>query len=150
MKGILMENEKKRIHQKLNPDTLYFSLKEKDERARNPDYFNDPEYACDCQGKYCDGFPVPMNIDLMEKIQVLRSLVKYPVLVVSGVRCKKQNLNCDGSKYSFHQLGRAADIKCENLSVDALAIMAESVGLLVIRDFKEGVVHCQWNNLMEF
>ena len=141
-----MEKEKKQVHQKINPDSLYFSLKEKDVKERVPNDFNDPEYVCDCQKKYCNGFPVPMNADLMEKIQDLRGLINHPILVVSGVRCEKQNLDGDGSRYSFHQLGRAADIKCENLSIDALAMTAESLGLLVIRDYKEGVVHCQWNN----
>ena len=146
MKGTVMEKEKKRIHQKLNDDELYFRLKEKDKKERTANHLNSPEYACDCQGKYCNGFPIHMNEKLIEKIRALRSLVNHDVLVISGIRCEKQNLECDGSKYSFHQLGRAADIKCENLSVDELAMVAESLGLLVIRDYREGVVHCQWNN----
>ncbi|MGV8905701.1 MAG: D-Ala-D-Ala carboxypeptidase family metallohydrolase [Acetobacterium sp.] len=141
-----MEKENKRVHQKLNADELYFSLKEKDEKEKIANHLINPEYACDCQGKYCDGFPVRINAKLAEMIETLRGLINHQILIVSGVRCKEQNLNCDGSKYSFHQLGRAADIKCENLSVDALAIAAEAVGLLVIRDYKEGMVHCQWNN----
>jgi len=141
-----MEKGKKRIHQKLNNDDLYFSLKEKDEKEKVINCFNSLEYACDCKEKFCTGFPVSMNTELVEKIGILRSLVNDPVLVVSGIRCEKQNINCDGSKYSFHKLGRAVDIKCENLSVDELAKVAESLELLVIRDYKEGVVHCQWNN----
>lgn len=140
-----MIEEKKRIHQKLNADDLYFKLKEKDEKERSTHFLTNPEYACDCMGKYCNGFPVPMNIPLTEKIEELRYLVKHSVSVVSGLRCDEQNLKCDGSTYSFHKLGRAVDIKCENLSIDDLAGIAESIGLLVIRDYKEGVVHCQWN-----
>lgn len=140
-----MEQGKKRIHQKLNDDDLYFNLKENDAKEKVSNCLDSPEYACDCKEKYCNGFPVSMNTELVKKIGMLRSLVKDPVRVVSGVRCEKQNINCDGSKYSFHKLGRAVDIECEKLSVDELAKVAKSLELLVIRDYKEGVVHCQWN-----
>ncbi|KNZ40427.1 D-Ala-D-Ala carboxypeptidase family metallohydrolase [Acetobacterium bakii] len=138
-----MENENKRAHQKLNEDDLYYKLKEQDETIIKN--IQPPDYACDCHGKYCNGFPVNVNPVLMEKIEAVQGLVDHPVTVISGVRCEMQNKVMDGSNLSFHKLGRAADIQCDTLGVDGLAEIAESVGLLVIRDYKEGMVHCQWN-----
>jgi len=138
-----MEKKNKRVHQKLNADDLYYKLKEKDEKIIKK--IQTPDYACDCYGKYCGGFPVNVNPVLAEKIQTVRGLADHPVTVISGVRCEMQNKVMDGSKLSFHKLGRAADIRCDTLGVDGLADIAESVGLLVIRDYQGCVVHCQWN-----
>lgn len=133
-----------RVHQKLNSDDLFFLLKKTDQNI--PKSVNREMYGCDCQGRYCDGFPVSMNPVLIAKIDALEKRLKKPIQVIVGVRCADRNIEADGSRYSFHLLGRAADIRCETISIDALAESAEALGLLVIRDYQDEVVHCQWNN----
>lgn len=140
-----MKDKKSRVHQKLNTDELFYLLRAKDEE--NPVTLENPEeYGCDCLGKYCNGAPASMNVTLVAKIDELEKLLQMPLTVISGVRCEKQNIEVDGSDHSFHLLGRAADIRCESMSVDELAEAVEIVGLLVIRDYQNNVVHCQWND----
>jgi|LGVF01.2.fsa_nt_gb hypothetical protein len=139
-----MKQEKKRVHQKLNTEELYCYLKENDKKRSDVGIRN-KKYACDCKGKYCDGFPVLIHSVLFEKISYLEKLSQGPIKIVSGVRCEIQNIKTDGSEHSFHLLGRAVDIVSDQLSLDALATLAESIDLLVIRDYDNGVIHCQWN-----
>ncbi|MBI4857619.1 MAG: DUF882 domain-containing protein [Acetobacterium woodii] len=134
-----------RVHQKLNSDELFYLLKEQDQAIpKKP--VNRDDYRCDCRGRYCDGFPVSLNPTLLEKIEELEKQLKKPVQIISGVRCEQRNTEADGSKHSFHLLGRAADIRCETIGIDELAAAAETVELLVIRDYQGDVVHCQWND----
>ncbi|MBU4439414.1 MAG: D-Ala-D-Ala carboxypeptidase family metallohydrolase [Acetobacterium sp.] len=134
-----------RVHQKLNTDDLFYLLKEQDQVIKKKPV-NREDYRCDCQGRYCNGFSVSLNPTLVEKIDKLEKQLKRSVQIVSGVRCEKRNAEVDGSKHSFHLLGRAADIRCETIGIDELAAAAETVGLLVIRDYRDNVVHCQWND----
>ncbi|MDO9492264.1 D-Ala-D-Ala carboxypeptidase family metallohydrolase [Acetobacterium sp.] len=134
-----------RVHQKLNSEDLFYLLKEQDQVSPKKSV-NRKCYRCDCQGRYCDGFSVSLNPTLVEKIDGLEKQLKKTVQIISGVRCEKRNVEVDGSKHSFHLLGRAADIRCETISIDELAAAAEIVGLLVIRDYRDDVVHCQWND----
>lgn len=134
-----------RVHQKLNTDDLFYLLKEQDLVIKKKPV-NREDYRCDCQGRYCNGFSVSLNPTLVEKIDKLEKQLKRSVQIISGVRCEKRNAEVDGSKHSFHLLGRAADIHCETISIDELAAAAETVGLLVIRDYRDNVVHCQWND----
>lgn len=134
-----------RVHLKLNSEDLYYLLKEQDQVSPKKSV-NQESYRCDCQGRFCDGFPAIPNPTLVKKIEELEKQLKKPVQIISGVRCEKRNAEADGSKHSFHLLGRAADIRCETMSVDELAAAAEAVELLVIRDYRDDVVHCQWND----
>lgn len=143
-----MKNENKkdaRVHQKLNSDDLFFILKEKDRNDQGTAE-NREMFRCDCQGRYCDGFPVSMHPTLAAKIDALKNKLERPLQVISGIRCEQRNRETDGSEHSFHLLGRAADIQCESMNVDQLAEAAEAMGLLVIRDYQDNVVHCQWND----
>lgn len=141
----MTDNKMPRVHQKLNSDALFFQLKDKDHDQQEK-LVKREAFRCDCQGRYCDGFPVLINPTLVDKIDELEKLLKKTVQIISGVRCEKRNVEADGSKRSFHLLGRAADIRCETMRVDELAAVAEAVGLLVIRDYRDDVVHCQWND----
>ena len=134
-----------RLHQKLNSDELFYLLKAQDQVIKKKPV-NREDYRCDCQGRYCDGFPVIPNPTLVEKLDKLEKQLKKSVQIISGVRCEQRNAETYGSKYSFHLLGRAADIRCETISIDELAVAAETIGLLVIRDYQDDVVHCQWND----
>jgi hypothetical protein len=134
-----------RVHQRLSSDELFYLLKKQDQVVKK-NAANRESYRCDCQGRYCDGFPATLNLTLVEKIDELEKQVKRPVQIVSGVRCEKRNTEVDGSKHSFHLLGRAADVRCDTISIDELAAAAEAVGLLVIRDYRDEMVHCQWSD----
>ncbi len=134
-----------RVHQKLNNDALFFQLKDQDQKHQEK-AVKRKAFRCDCQDRYCDGFPIGINPILVDKIDELEKTLKKPIQIISGVRCEKRNAEADGSRHSFHLLGRAADIRCESMSVDELAAVAEAVGLLVIRDYRDDVVHCQWND----
>lgn len=140
----MADKKTNRIHQKLNDDKLFFYLKEKD-KAVCEEPAKRESFRCDCEGRYCDGFPTAVNSTLAEKIVDLEKHLKKPVQIISGLRCEERNTEADGSKHSFHLLGRAADIRCAALTVDELAEAAETIGLRVIRDYQDNVVHCQWN-----
>lgn len=47
-------------------------------------------------------------------LQPLRSLYGKPMIISSGFRCKELNEAVGGVETSFHTVGLAADIKCEN------------------------------------
>ena len=56
-----------------------------DLEPRASTHFLMSEYACDCAG-YCDGWPVDMNPELLEKIEALRCTFDCPVIITSGLR----------------------------------------------------------------
>lgn len=47
-------------------------------------------------------------------LQPLRDLVKLPVVITSGYRCKRLNAIVGGVTNSQHIIGQAADIRCNN------------------------------------
>ena len=83
-----------------------------------------------------------MSEILLEKLDVLRELAGVPVIVTNGYRCPKHNAEVGGVENSQHVLGTAADIYCDNLSVDELAELAVKVGFDGIgRYYQDGFVH---------
>jgi len=88
-------------------------------------YFNKVEFACKCCGQYPEN---GMSEILLEKLDVLRELAGVPVIVTNGYRCPAHNAEVGGVENSQHVLGTAADIYCDNLSVDELADLAIEVG----------------------
>lgn len=70
------------------------------------------EFKCGCGRKYCTGYPAVLDPELLYSLQFLRDLFKQPLVVTSGLRCKKYNSKLIGSsKNSRHLLGRAVDFK---------------------------------------
>ena len=69
-------------------------------------FFKEEEFMCPCCGK------MAMNKELIYRLEALRGLVNKPIIVTSGYRCEKHNLDVGGSKNSFHLRGEAVDIKC--------------------------------------
>lgn len=70
------------------------------------------EFGCKCgaceftEGHYIDG-------DFVEKLQLIRDVVKEPMIINSGLRCPKYNKSIFGSSsQSNHMKGIAADVKC--------------------------------------
>jgi hypothetical protein len=82
--------------------------------------FNSHEFKCKCRGAYCDGFPAKIDEDLVTQLQRIRNSLKRPVIITSGLRCERHNINSGGVKSSLHLKGRAADIRSPGVSVKEL------------------------------
>jgi len=73
-------------------------------------YFKLEEFACTCCGKK------EMHIELLEMLDLARSLSGKPIIITSGYRCKHYNREIGGSDTSSHLEGLAADIACTDSS----------------------------------
>ena len=87
--------------------------------------FSRKEFAC--KGIDCCEQSAPVHPDLVEGLQQLRDLAGVALRVNSGFRCNKHNRKIDGSQESFHTLGMAADIACEELTPRQIAALAERI-----------------------
>lgn len=80
------------------------------------EFFSRNEFRCTC-GKYCDGFPVEPEQDLVMFCNEFRRELGVPVSIVdsggSGVRCTQHNANVGGARNSNHLYGKAADLHSE-------------------------------------
>ena len=74
-------------------------------------YFKKSEFACKC-GKYCDGYPAEIDMDMVKIADEIRSRIGKPISINSGLRCKTHNANVGGVFNSQHLLGKAADLGC--------------------------------------
>jgi hypothetical protein len=72
-------------------------------------YFKKDEFKCKCGGKYCEGFPVEMDMKLIRIADEVREHFGKPITVSSGVRCEKHNANVGGVENSRHKKGKAMD-----------------------------------------
>lgn len=71
--------------------------------------FDVNEFKCDCGGKYCTGYPVRLNVQMLKNMQAIRT--KFgPTTIASGMRCQKYNDSIPGSiSNSWHTKGMAVD-----------------------------------------
>ena len=81
---------------------------------------------------------VIIDIDLVAKLQDLRSTVKKPIIITSAYRTSLYNEKCGGKDNSYHVKGMAADIYCNGISPKAIALWAEfnniyGIGLYINR-----------------
>ena len=60
-------------------------------------------------------------------LQCIREHFGKPVVITSGYRTAAHNAAVGGAKSSQHLLGRAADIRVEGVSVEDVAVYAESL-----------------------
>ena len=78
------------------------------------EFFTREEFRCQCGGKYCDGFPVEPERELLRVCNEIRRRLGVPVSIVdsggSGVRCPQHNANVGGVANSNHLYGKAADL----------------------------------------
>lgn len=97
----------------------YFNLEEAPEQPQEePDsddfwagikYFKREEFRCKCGGKYCNGFPVEPDRNLVRALDKFRERLGVAV-TIGGIRCPQHNANQkDASPTSQHLYGRAAD-----------------------------------------
>ena len=90
-------------------------------------YFKKQEFACKC-GKYCNGYPVDIDMNMVKIADKIRHIIGKPVPVNSGIRCKTHNANVGGVSNSQHLLGKAADLGCPSgCTPEQMASIAESI-----------------------
>lgn len=84
--------------------------------------FNLKEFECPC----CKC--VILHSDLLKFLIALRKLVKEPIHINSGYRCKQYNDQVGGTPKSYHTFGMAADIHARNIDIPHLVIYAQQAG----------------------
>lgn len=94
------------------------------------EFFDREEFRCQCKGKYCNGFPVEPEEELVRVCNEIRRRLGVPVSIVdsggSGVRCPRHNAAVGGVGNSNHLYGRAADLHSSK-SPQEMARVAEEV-----------------------
>lgn len=91
---------------KLNEPDIYMTEAD----WKKSKYFEEWEFACNCDGKYCNGFPKPILKQLVADMNNIREHFRKPIEITSGIRCKKYNDSLKGSsKTSKHLEGMACD-----------------------------------------
>lgn len=88
--------------------------------------FTKSEFECPCG---CGQQSVDM--ELAEKLQLLRDKVDRPLKITSGYRCITHNAAVGGSQNSKHRYGMAADWRMVNRSINPVAL-----GIIAAQYFK--------------
>jgi hypothetical protein len=83
----------------------------KDDGWNSIQYFKRTEFKCKC-GRYCNGYPAEIDLDMVRIADSIRSRLDRPVTVNSGLRCRQHNANVGGASASQHMYGKAADLGC--------------------------------------
>lgn len=98
-------------------------------------HFKVKEFACK------DGSQV-VFIDsyLVSILDILRNKVGKPVIINSGYRTPQRNKEVDGTKYSYHMRGMAADIRINGMSAKEIAnklneIIPDECGIIVYKSW---------------
>lgn len=98
----------------------------------NSEFFDREEFRCQCKGKYCNGFPVEPEEELVRVCNEIRRRLGVPVSIVdsggSGVRCPQHNASpqVGGVANSNHLYGKAADLHSSKSPAE-MARVAEEV-----------------------
>ena len=72
-------------------------------------HFKRKEFCCKCGGKYCNGYPAEMDMDLIRIADGIREHFGVEARVSSGLRCERWNAIQGGVANSRHRLGKAMD-----------------------------------------
>lgn len=91
-------------------------------------YFARDEFACKCGGKYCNGYPADIDMNMVKIADQIRARIGRPITINSGLRCKTHNANVGGVSNSQHILGKAADLGCPSgYTPTQMASIAEGI-----------------------
>lgn len=91
-------------------------------------YFRKEEFRCKCGGKYCNGYPSELNMDMVRDADAIREKLGVPLSVNSGLRCRMWNQIQGGASNSRHLYGDACDLgKPAGKTVDQMLDAAEDV-----------------------
>ena len=96
------------------------------------EFFTREEFRCQCGGKYCDGFPVEPEEELVRVCNEIRRRLGVPVTIVdsggSGVRCPQHNAAVGGVANSNHLYGKAADLHSDKSPEEMYRVAEEILG----------------------
>lgn len=91
-------------------------------------YFKRSEFRCKCGGKYCNGYPYEIDMDMVKIADKIRTKIGKPITINSGLRCKTHNVNVGGVPNSQHLHGTAADLGCPSgCTPEQMASIAEEI-----------------------
>lgn len=76
-------------------------------------HFKRSEFACQCGGKYCNGYPAEPQEKLVRIAERMREHFGVPVTISSGLRCTKHNAEVGGVSNSRHLSGKAMDFSVQ-------------------------------------
>lgn len=72
--------------------------------------FSPEEFVCECNGRYCCGYPTYMKAKQLKHMQAIRDHYNKPITITCGMRCKRYNNSLRGSiSNSRHLSGLACD-----------------------------------------
>ena len=96
------------------------------------EFFDREEFRCQCKGKYCNGFPVEPDEDMVRTVNEIRRRLGAPITIVetngSGVRCPTHNANVGGVANSLHVKGLAADLHSSKSPKEMHRVAEEVLG----------------------
>ncbi len=91
-------------------------------------HFKKSEFACKCGGKYCNGYPEDIDMNMVRIADEIRHRIGKPIPINSGLRCEKHNARVGGVSNSQHRYGTAADLgKPSGVTPTKMAKIAEDV-----------------------
>jgi hypothetical protein len=74
-----------------------------------------------------------MSIELLEKLQELRTRLNKPIIVTSGYRSPKHSIEASKPKPGYHSKGIAVDIGCNSQDAYDIVRLAFLIGFTGIR-----------------
>ena len=78
----------------------------------------------------------------MDKLLLLRQMIKKPIIISSGYRCPKHNEEVGGARYSYHMTGCATDIYSLEVKKDALLMYIHNLDFKGVGTYKDkNVIH---------
>lgn len=91
-------------------------------------YFTRAEFKCKCGGRFCNGYPVEIDMNMVKIADEIRNRIGKPIQINSGIRCKTHNANVGGVSNSRHLYGNAADLGCPSgCTPEQMASIAEEI-----------------------
>ena len=92
------------------------------------EYFTRDEFKCKCGGRFCNGYPVEIDMNMVKIADEIRNRIGKPIQINSGIRCKTHNANVGGVSNSQHLYGNAADLGCPSgCTPEQMASIAEEI-----------------------
>lgn len=79
-------------------------------------FFQSSEFECHCGRPECTAPKAPTP-ELLTRLNTMRMLLGFPIVIASGNRCRFWNTHEGGTDNSEHLIAEGADLKCLN-SVD--------------------------------
>lgn len=84
------------------------------------EHFKKSEFMCQCEGRYCDGYPDEISQNLIDILEAVREKYGKPIIITSGLRCERHNAEVGGVDGSRHIYGKAADFWFEGMDKNAV------------------------------